>query len=435
MTDRDTPDHRLQRPVPVPAHGRRTRVVVALIGLLLSLGVPVVVLRAPVPTVDGHPAGSLVDPAGLGVTGSLPGDSFTGDPLPGDPLPGEVVPGDVGPGDSPGVELPGIPTPPLPDGPLGIPGVVLDAYQFSERTLAELRPRCHLSWSVLAGIGRIESGHASDGRVDALGNTLGPILGPQLDGSPGMAAIPDTDRGQLDTDPVWDRAVGPMQFIPSSWRGYGVDGNGDGVANPNNIYDATVATGLYLCGGDTDLSVPAQLQAAIYRYNHSATYVAIVLQWAQAYLTGFVPTPSAPGPVPPGINGNGGRATLPDTAALAAAAAALPQPTPLAATSPSPSSGAPSPALPTASLPLPPTPLPTTATPTTTESSPPPATTTVPPDTTTAAPITTTAVPGTPSLPATTTPIDPAPTLSPSPSPPAAVPTPTVVPSPAPQEN
>jgi hypothetical protein len=423
MTDRDVLDHRPQRPV--PGYGRRTRVVVALIGLLFSLGIPVMVLGTPVPTVDGHPAGSLADPAGLGVTGSLSGDALTGDPVPGDPLPGEAVPGVVGPGDVPGAGLPGIPTPPLPDGPLGIPGVVLDAYQFSERTLAELRPRCHLSWPVLAGIGRIESGHASDGRVDALGNTLGP----------GMAAIPDTDHGQLDTDPVWDRAVGPMQFIPSSWRSFGVDGNGDGVANPNNIYDATVATGIYLCAESTDLSDQTQLQAAIYRYNHSATYVAIVLQWAQAYLTGFVPTPSAPGPVPPGINGNGGRATLPDTVPLAAAAAALPQPTPLAATLPSLSPGSPSSPLPVSSLPMPPTPTPTptplstTTTPTMAESSPPQATTTGPPN-----PVTTTAAPGTPSLPATTTtPVDPASTLPPSP--PASDPTPTVVPSPAPQEN
>jgi hypothetical protein len=435
MTDRDASD---DPPMPVAVHGRRTRVVVALIGLLLSLGVPVVVLGTPVPTVDGHPAGSLADPAGLGVTGSLPGDASTGDPVPGEPLAGVTVPGAVGLGDSPETRLPGIPTPPLPDGPLGIPGVVLDAYQFSERTLADLRPGCHLSWSVLAGIGRIESDHASDGRVDALGNTLGLILGPQLDGSSGVAAIPDTDHGQLDTDPVWDRAVGPMQFIPSSWRNYGVDGNGDGVTNPNNIYDATVATGMYLCTGGTDLSDRTQLSAAIYRYNHSATYVAIVLQWAQAYLTGFVPTPSAPGPVPPGINGNGGRATLPDTASLAAAAAAaLPQPTPLAATLPSPSPGSSVPPLPTSSpLPLPPTPtpLPTATTSSTTESSPPPATSTEPSVTTTAAPMTTTAAPETPQLPATTTtPVDPAPTLPPSP--PATVPTPTVVPSPASQEN
>ncbi|MGH3784232.1 MAG: lytic transglycosylase domain-containing protein [Pseudonocardiaceae bacterium] len=392
-----------------PVHGRRTRMVVALIGLLLSLGVPVAVLSVPVPTVDGHAVGSLEDPAGLGVTGALPGN-----PLPTEAVPTatpSVAPVNV-PADPAGA---GIPTPSnLLDGPLGIPGTVFDAYQFAERTLTAIRPGCHLSWSVLAGIGRIESGHASDGRVDAFGNTLGPILGPRLDGSPGMAAVPDTDHGQLDGDTVWDRAVGPMQFIPASWRAYGVDGNGDGVANPNNIYDATVSTGLYLCAGGADLADPAQLQAAVFRYNHSAAYVNVVLQWAQAYLTGAVLTPSAPGPVPPGINGNGGRLTVPDAVSLAAAMA---QPTPLAAP---PATTAP----PAPSSPAPPTTT-TTLPPTTTTA--PPTTTTAPIPTATTAPVTPTTPPVTTTAPASTTP--PPATGSSPPLPPT--PTPTVTPEPA----
>jgi membrane-bound lytic murein transglycosylase B len=176
------------------------------------------------------------------------------------------------------------------DGPLGIPGVMLDAYQRAEREMAVIQPGCNLSWTTLAGIGQIESDHASGGRVDAAGNTLGPILGPQLNGTLDVAAIADTDGGTLDTDPGWDRAVGPMQFIPASWRAYG-------AGSPNNIYDATLAAGRYLCAGGTDLSDPAQQAAAIYRYNHSAAYVNNVLQWAQGYLTGVMPTPSEQGPV------------------------------------------------------------------------------------------------------------------------------------------
>jgi hypothetical protein len=385
---------------------------VALIGLLLSLGVPAMVLSAPVPTVDGHPVGSLADPAGLGITGALPGDPLPGDVVPGDGVPGTGIPStgapvDAVPGNSAGAGRPGIPTPPnLPDGPLGIPGAVLDAYQFAERTLVATRPGCHLSWSVLAGIGRIESNHASDGRVDAFGNTLGSILGPRLDGSPGVAAIPDTDHGQLDGDLVWDRAVGPMQFIPSSWRTYGVDGNGDGVANPNNIYDSTIASGLYLCAGGSDLSNQAQLQAAVFRYDHSATYVDIVLRWAQAYLTGVVPTPSALGPVPPGINGNGGRLIVPDAASLAAAVpaavpAAVVQPTPLAmppratttsSSPPPPGTTTTSPTMTSSSL-LPPPATTTTATPPTTSAPP------LPLATTTTSDATTTSAPPPPSLP------------------------------------
>jgi hypothetical protein len=405
-----------------PVHGRRTRMMVALIGLLLSLGVPVAVLSAPVPTVDGHPVGSLADPAGLGVTGALPGD-----PLPAETAPTvapSAAPSEV-PGAPASAELSGIATPGnLPDGPLGIPGVVLDAYQFAQRSLSALRPGCHLSWSVLAGIGRIESGHASDGRVDAFGNTLGPILGPRLDGSPGVAAIPDTDRGQLDGDTVWDRAVGPMQFIPASWRSIGVDGNGDGVANPNNIYDATVSTGIYLCAGGADLADPVQLQAAVFRYNHSAAYVDIVLHWAQAYLTAVVPIPSAPGPVPPGINGNGGRSITADAALSAAlAAAAVVVPTPLAATplpatlsptaTPSESPAPTTPAPPTTTIEASPTPVaPPTSTPPVTATPSSPATTTAP-TTATPSPPATASIPP---LPTPVTPAEPVPGL-PSPSP------------------
>ena len=179
----------------------------------------------------------------------------------------------------------------LPAGPLGIPGVMLDAYQRAERTMATTEPACHLSWTMLAGIGQIESGHASGGRVDAAGNTLGPILGPELNGTSDMAAIADTDRGTLDADQGWDRAVGPMQFIPSSWRGYG-------TGNPNNIYDSTLAAGRYLCAGGADLSDPVQEAVAVYRYNHSAAYVSNVERWTEGYLTGVVPMPSEQGPVP-----------------------------------------------------------------------------------------------------------------------------------------
>ena len=347
----DHADEDQQRQPRLVLHGSRTRVAIVLIGLLVSTGVPAVILGAPTPTVDGRPAGSLADPAGLGITGALPDNLLVASADP------SVVPTTVPDGateDSASVGLPGIPTPPMPDGPLGIPGVVLDAYQFAERTLADTRPGCHLSWSVLAGIGRIESNHASDGRVDDFGNTLGQILGPRLDGSPGIAAIPDTDHGVLDQDTVWDRAVGPMQFIPSSWRNYGVDGNGDGVANPNNIYDSTVATGLYLCAGGANLSDPAQLQAAVFRYNHSAIYVNIVLLWAQAYLTNVIPMPSAPGPIPPGTNGNGGEPILPDSAPLAAVPpAAIAQSAPLVSPpGTTPSSPSPQPVMTTTPSPM-----------------------------------------------------------------------------------
>ena len=100
----------------------------------------------------------------------------------------------------------------------GIPGTVLAAYQKAANDLAAAKPACGITWPLLAGIGKVESAHASGGRVDAKGLTRGRILGPVLDGGPGMAAISDTDQGKFDGDTKWDRAVGPMQFIPGTWN-------------------------------------------------------------------------------------------------------------------------------------------------------------------------------------------------------------------------
>ncbi|GAA4014617.1 hypothetical protein GCM10022247_41870 [Allokutzneria multivorans] len=182
---------------------------------------------------------------------------------------------------------------PLRDVGYGIPGPVLDAYLRADRTLATTLPDCGLHWSYLAGIGKVESNHAR-GQVDANGTTPAPILGPVLSGAPGMAAIADTDGGKLDGDAVWDRAVGPMQFIPGTWARYGVDGNGDGKADPHNIYDAALSAGRYLCSGGLDLREPEQLATAVFRYNHSNAYVAKVLGLAIGYSMGLAPLPDLP---------------------------------------------------------------------------------------------------------------------------------------------
>jgi len=178
----------------------------------------------------------------------------------------------------------GLSGPPGEMGELGIPVMVLQAYQNAERILSINEPNCHLMWWMLAGIGHTESGHAEGGRVDANGTTRGRILGPVLDGHiPGTEIIKDTDHGVLDGDKKFDRAVGPMQFIPASWKGWGVDANGDGVADPNNIFDATAAAGYVLCNGNHDLRHPSQLKAAILSYNHSEAYYDTVIAWAVAY--------------------------------------------------------------------------------------------------------------------------------------------------------
>ncbi|MFF7588333.1 lytic transglycosylase domain-containing protein [Kitasatospora purpeofusca] len=195
---------------------------------------------------------------------------------------------------------------PLRSGP-ALPETVFAAYRKAEAALLLRSPGCHLPWQLLAAIGEVESGQAGRGAVDAGGTTFRPILGPALNGA-GFAAIGDTDGGRFDGDTQWDRAVGPMQFIPSTWASWGVDANGDGKADPNNIYDAAEAAGRYLCAGGRDLSDPAQLDRAILGYNHSAEYLRTVRNWMAHFGTGSpVTTPDRPGtpspltPLPPAV--------------------------------------------------------------------------------------------------------------------------------------
>jgi hypothetical protein len=186
----------------------------------------------------------------------------------------------------------------LPSGPLGIPGIVLDSYLHAQSVLGVQEPNCHLPWWLLAGIGKIESGQAEGGEVDTNGTTLRPILGPRLDGSNGYAALPAINGGQWTGDPVWQHAVGPMQFLPSTWLTWGNGGN------PNNVYDASLAAGRYLCADNRNLADPAQRASAVFSYNHSDSYVQIVLVWANAYRNGVTPLPETTvipqGPVPTG---------------------------------------------------------------------------------------------------------------------------------------
>ena len=181
---------------------------------------------------------------------------------------------------------------------LAIPALALRAYREAAAWSAGFDPDCRLPWTVLAGIGRIESNHGLFGgpatRFSAGGTVSPRITGPPLDGD-GVASIPDSDGGRWDGDATWDRAVGPMQFIPTTWRSLGRDGNGDRVADPNNLFDAAVSAAGYLClSGDGDLGDPARLRQAVYSYNHSWPYVDAVLGWAGAYQDGATAGPAVP---------------------------------------------------------------------------------------------------------------------------------------------
>ncbi|GGF45253.1 hypothetical protein GCM10011519_18880 [Marmoricola endophyticus] len=196
------------------------------------------------------------------------------------------------------VSLPGVVAPGVPNGATdsvvdgastsGIPSAALSAYQRGAQIIDSADTTCKIPWELIAAIGRVESDHGRYGGnvLSAQGVSTPGIYGIPLDGTNGTIKVPDTDAGQLDKDPVWDRAVGPMQFIPSTWSSVKVDADGDGQRNPQDIDDASLATAVYLCSGSDDLSTTAGQRASVYRYNHSQSYVDLVLRLMQAYSQG-----------------------------------------------------------------------------------------------------------------------------------------------------
>ncbi|MGW8063950.1 lytic transglycosylase domain-containing protein [Streptomyces ziwulingensis] len=326
-----------------------------------------------------------------------------GRPAPAADLPyAELAPPDDG---SYHTELPPLVSPDIPPRPAqaarvraqaGIPGTVLRAYRAAEKSVDRTDPGCALPWELLAAIGKVESGQARGGAVDRHGTTLGRITGPALDGR-NFALIPDSDGGAHDGDTVYDRAVGPMQFLPSTWARWGADGNGDGRADPNNIFDAALAAGHYLCAGDRNLSRAADLDRAVLSYNHSRSYLELVRHWFDFYRggvhtvpdgKGVIPaSPGAGGPTPAtepvdedGHEGTGGRGGGADDGIVVGPdpGTPTPSPSPSRPVPPSPSSWPPSPS-PSATRPGPsPSPDPTPSDSPTQEPSPTPAPTGTP---------------------------------------------------------
>ncbi len=164
-----------------------------------------------------------------------------------------------------------------------VPAVAMAAYQRAATVIDVVVPSCHLDWTLLGAIGQIESGQgtANGSHLDAHGVARPPIIGPRLDGRHGTALVRDTDDGRLDHDPLYDHAVGPMQFLPSTWAVVAVDADGDGQRNVQDINDAALGSAVYLCAGRDDLATAAGRRAALLRYNHSASYVAMVLAVAR----------------------------------------------------------------------------------------------------------------------------------------------------------
>ncbi|MFE4263867.1 lytic transglycosylase domain-containing protein [Streptomyces sp. NPDC056883] len=305
------------------------------------------------------------------------------------------------------------------EGAQGIPASVLAAYRGAEQAVGRNDPGCGLRWQLLAAIGKVESGQARGGQVDAAGTTLRPILGPVLDGN-GFANISDTDGGAYDGDSRYDRAIGPMQFIPSTWASWGQDANGDGRRDPNNVHDAALAAGRYLCAGTRDLRVDADLDRAVLSYNQSSAYLRTVRSWFTYYLKGAHEVPDGRG----GGSGSGSGGTpgvTPPKPSPSPSPTPKPTPTPTPPPSPTPS---PKPT-PT------PTPSPTPSPKPTPTPTPSPTPTPTPSPTPTPKP-TPTPTPSPKPTPSPTPSPKPTPTPSPTPSP---KPTASVSPSPKPKPS
>ncbi|MFT3715851.1 MAG: lytic murein transglycosylase [Gordonia sp. (in: high G+C Gram-positive bacteria)] len=168
----------------------------------------------------------------------------------------------------------------------GIPLYSLEAYGNAAEIQRQQHPECGITWTTLAGVGGVESKHGTHhgAQVQPNGDVTPPIRGMSLDGTNGNWEIKDTDQGKLDGDTQYDRAMGPFQFIPETWARYGVDANGDGVADPDNIDDAALSAARYLCasaGGD--MTTPKGWEKAILTYNNSMDYVIRVRDHANAY--------------------------------------------------------------------------------------------------------------------------------------------------------
>lgn len=167
-----------------------------------------------------------------------------------------------------------------------IPERILVAYAQAEVVTKQTTPTCGITWATLAGVGRVESHHGlfNGTEIGADGELTPPIIGIPLDGSPGVRAIHDTDGGRLDGDPKWDRAVGAMQFLPTTWTKWGVRAKDDGAPpDPQNVDDAALSAARYLCAAGGDLSSAQGWWKAILTYNRSDTYGKNVFSGADAY--------------------------------------------------------------------------------------------------------------------------------------------------------
>ncbi|WOF22820.1 lytic murein transglycosylase [Microbacterium betulae] len=165
-----------------------------------------------------------------------------------------------------------------------IPQRALAAYARAD-IVARAEYGCAVGWNTLAGIGWVESHHGAlqGGAVEQDGVARPSIVGIPLDGTDDTMEIVDTDGGALDGDAEWDRAVGPMQFIPETWSIWGVDGDGDGAVDPHDIDDAALTAARYLCHAQGTLEGSDAWIGAVRTYNDTDDYQLRVAEAATRY--------------------------------------------------------------------------------------------------------------------------------------------------------
>ncbi|MGC4848113.1 lytic murein transglycosylase [Micromonospora sp. DT15] len=264
---------------------------VAATGAVGALLVPATI-RAPRPVaVDASATPSGV--AAPGMPSGLPTSPLPTGPLPTGPLPTLPLPtgGLPGNGLPTGSVVGGRPSDALAGwaqqvgAKVGVPAVAMQAYGYAELVLAQTNRSCALSWTTLAAIGKVESDHGSTNgaQLGQDGKAVPNIFGLPLDGKDGRMRIIDTDRGALDGNSTLDRAIGPMQFIPTTWQEIGADADNDGVKDPHDLDDAALAAGNYLCKGGRNLSIAGDWWNAILSYNDVRRYAQDVYDTANRY--------------------------------------------------------------------------------------------------------------------------------------------------------
>ncbi len=166
----------------------------------------------------------------------------------------------------------------------GIPARALAAYAGAAVAKHDQMPQCGIGWNTLAAIGKVESDHGRHGgsRIGADGTVTPPIYGVRIG--------TDTDAGAVDGTAAFDRAAGPMQFIPEAWNNWATDANGDGIADVQNIDDAAMATANYLCRVSSAMTTPEGWRAAIAGYNSAPSYAVAVASAANGYATAAAKT-------------------------------------------------------------------------------------------------------------------------------------------------